>query len=402
MPNASGGLVNPPREQWIIHVDLDAFFASVEELLDPTLRGKPLVVGGTPEGRGVVASASYAARAFGIRSAMPVAQALRLCPQLIVRRHHFDEYATRSAAVMTILREITPAVEQISIDEAFLDVTGCGALWGSAEAIARRIQDRVRDELSLPSSLGVASSKLVAKIACDVGKPQGLVVVPRGQEAAFLAPLPIERLWGVGRVTGARLRSLGIQTIGDLARWDAEALERALGQAGRALHAAAHGYDDSTVHEGRERRSISQERTFARDVADAGELRRTLLAMSDDLAARLRQQHLVAQSVRIKMRTPDFRTVTRQLSLSQPTDQAQVIYGHAEELLRRNWRAGEPLRLLGLAVSSLLDGAGYQLGLFSEQDRRNIRLNRTLDEIRERFGPQAITRASLLRRRSRR
>lgn len=398
MPKAPGDQFRQ-RKQWIIHVDLDAFFASVEELLDPSLRGKPLVVGGSPQGRGVVASASYAARAFGIRSAMPVAQALRLCPQLIVLRHHFDEYATRSAAVMTILHEITPAVEQISIDEAFLDVTGCEALWGSAEQIARRIQQRVMDELSLPVSLGVASNKLVAKIACDVGKPQGLVVVPHSQEAAFLAPLPIERLWGVGRVTGARLRSLGMQTIGDLARWDIEALEHVLGQAGRALHAAAQGQDDSVVHEGRERRSISQERTFAHDVADAAELRRTLLAMSDDLAARLRQQQLVAQGVRVKMRTPDFRTVTRQVSLAQPTDQAQMIYRHAEELLRRHWRVGQPLRLLGLAVSNLLDGAGYQLGLFGEQDRRNIRLSRTLDEIRERFGPEAITRASLLRRR---
>jgi DNA polymerase-4 len=385
-------------ERWIIHVDLDAFFASVEELLDPTLRGKPLVVGGDPLSRGVVASASYAARAHGVRSAMPVAQALRLCPGLIVLRHHMDEYTARSAEVMALLREITPAVEQISIDEAFLDVTGCEALWGTAEQIARRIQQRVKSEHSLPISLGVASNKLVAKIACDVGKPQGLVVVPRGQEAAFLAPWPIERLWGVGRVTGARLRSLGMQTIGDLAAWDVEALERLLGQSGRALYAAARGQDASAVQTAHERRSISQERTFAQDIADADVLHRTLLAMSDELAARLRQQQLVAQGVRIKMRTPDFRTVTRQTTLLQPTDQADVIHRHAEELLWRHWRLGQPLRLLGLAVSNLLDGAGYQLALFGEQDRRNIRLSRTLDEIRERFGPEAITRASLLRR----
>lgn len=387
-------------QRWIIHVDLDAFFASVEELLNPELRGKPLIVGGRPGSRGVVASASYAARAYGIRSAMPVAQALRLCPDLIVLPHHFDEYAKRSAAVMAILHEITPAVEQISIDEAFLDVTGCERLWGPPLEIGRLIQRRVMDEVSLPVSLGIATSKLVAKVACDLGKPQGLVFVPAGTEAAFLAPLPIERLWGVGKVTGARLRRLGIQTIGDLAAWDVEALERLFGKAGRALHSAALGQDASPIAGHRERHSISQEHTFAQDVGEVETLKRTLLAMSEDLAARLRERHLVGREVRIKLRYPDFRTITRQAKLAQPTDQAHVIYAQATTLLEKHWRPGERLRLLGLAVGNLLEEGGYQLDLFENADQRRIRLNRALDEIRKRFGPEAITRASLAGRRS--
>ena len=389
-------------QRWIIHVDLDAFFASVEELLHPELRGKPIVVGGSPSSRGVVASASYAARAYGIRSAMPMAHALRLCPDLIVLPHHFDEYARRSAAVMAILHEMTPAVEQISIDEAFLDVTGCERLWGPPLEIGRLIQRRVQEEVSLPVSLGIATSKLVAKIACDVGKPQGLVFVPPGTEADFLAPLPIERLWGVGKVTGARLRRLGIQTIGDLARWDVGDLERLLGRVGRALHAAALGQDTSPVAGHRERHSISQERTFAQDLGDPEALGRTLLAMSEDLAARLRDRHMVAQEVRIKMRYPDFRTITRQVKLPQPTDQAQVIHTHAAALFQKHWRPGERLRLLGLAVGGLLEGGGYQLDLFADADQRRIRLSRALDEIRRRFGPEAITRASLAGRRGHR
>ncbi len=384
--------------RWIILMDLDAFFASVEELLDPSLRGKPIVVGGDPHGRGVVASASYAARAFGVRSAMPMAQAVRLCPQLIIVHHHFDEYIARSRAVMAILHEISPVVEQVSIDEAFVDITGCERLWGPPEATGRLIQRRIRDEVSLPASLGIASSRLVAKVACDVGKPHGLVVVPQGGEAAFLAPLPVERLWGVGKVTGARLRTLGIEVVADLAAWDAGALERLLGQAGRMLHAAALGQDASPLHTERERRSISHERTFSEDTADAEFLRLTLLEMSDDLAGRLRAERLVAQTVRVKLRLPDFETLTRQATLPQPTDQADLLFQQAEDLFHRNWRPGQPLRLLGLAASGLLEGAGYQLGLLDRRDQRRIRLDRTLDEIRARYGDRAITRASLMGR----
>jgi DNA polymerase IV len=396
-PSATDG--PSPRgtsERWIIHVDLDAFFASVEEILDPSVRGKAVIVGGDPAQRGVVSSASYPARACGVRSAMPMAQALRLCPHAVVitPRHH--EYGRRSRAVMAILHEITPAMEPLSIDEAFLDVTGCERLWGAPVEIARLIQRRILQEQQLPCSLGIATNKLVAKVACDTGKPRGLVLVPAGEEAVFLAPLPIDRLWGVGRVTGERLRALGIETIGDLAGWPEEDLVRAFGDAGRHLYRAARGIDESRVQTGRERRSISQERTFGQDEGDQRVLERTLLSISEHVAARLREQRLVAETVRLKLRTPAFVTQTRQAALAQPTDQGQVIYATALQLLRDNWRQGQQLRLLGVAVSGLLDHSGYQLSLFDDSDQRRMRLNRALDEIRGRYGRDAITRASLL------
>jgi len=228
-----------PSQRWIIHVDYDAFFTSVEELLNPDLRGKPVLVGGSPEGRGVVASCSYPARVFGVRSAMPMARALRLCPQAVVVRGHYRVYSQYSRKIMSMFDEITPLVEQVSIDEAFLDVTGCERLWGSAEEIAGMIQRRVQDELGLSVSLGVATAKIVAKMACQSGKPHGLVLVPPGHEAAFLAPLAIEKLWGVGQVTSSYLRSLGINTISDLAEYPAAALERALGRHAHGMQQAA-------------------------------------------------------------------------------------------------------------------------------------------------------------------
>ena len=383
-------------QRWVIHVDLDAFFASVEELLNPELRGKPIIVGGSPRHRGVVSSASYAARAYGVRSAMPTAQALRLCPRAIVVRPRHKEYARRSQGVMAILRGITPVMEQVSIDEAFLDVTGCELLWGPVEEIARLIQRRVVEEERLPVSLGVASSKLVAKIACDLGKPGGLVIVQVGEERSFLAPLAIDRLWGVGEVTAARLRDLDIATIGDLADWSEEQLVRAFGDAGKGLYSAARGIDRSVVHVSRHRHSISHELTFDRDTADSEVIRRTLLSMSENVASRLRGRRLVAQTVRIKLRDPGFTTMTRQTTIEHPTDQPLVIFHTAEQLLRRNWRAGRALRLLGVGVSSLLKQGGYQLSLFDRADQRRIRLSRAVDAIRDRYGDEAITRASLL------
>lgn len=397
-PSTPNPSADSPARRWIIHVDLDAFFASVEEILDPSLRGKAIIVGGDPAQRGVVSSASYPARACGVHSAMPMAQALRLCPHAVVITPRHDEYGRRSRAVMAILREFTPAVEPLSIDEAFVDVTGCERLWGPPLDVARLIQRRILGEQGLPCSLGIATTKLVAKIACDTGKPRGLVLVPAGGEAAFLAPLPIERIWGVGRVTAERLRSLGIETIGDLAAWSEEDLVRAFGDAGHHLFRSARGIDQSRVETGRERRSISQERTFGRDEGDRRVLERTLLAMSENVAARLRAEGLVAETVRLKLRTPAFVTHTRQESLAQPTDQGQVIHAAALRLLHANWRQGQQLRLLGVGVSGLLDHSGYQLSLFDQGDQRRTRLNRALDAIRERYGRHAITRASLLRR----
>ncbi len=385
-------------ERWIILVDLDAFFASVEELLDPSLRGKPLVVGGTPEGRGVVASASYAARAYGIHSAMPTSLALRLCPNLIVVRGHYASYGQYSDRIMSILSDFTPAMEQVSIDEAFLDVTGCEQLWGAPLEIARRIKQRVDGEVGLPISLGVAATKLVAKIACSQGKPNGLVLVPQGEEAQFLAPLAIEELWGVGKVTGARLRSRGVRSIGDLQRLGPKMLTDMFGDAGEWLYRSSLGIDPTPVVTDHGRRSISQETTFGQDIAEREPLRRTILQMSDHLARQLRQRGLVGGTVRLKMRTAAFETSTRQSALEQPTDRAEVINAAAMQLLDANWSPGRRLRLIGVGVSGLLDEAGYQLDLFDDHDQRAIRLATALDEIRERFGRDAIVRASMLDR----
>ena len=393
-----GQVAEAAKQRWIIHADLDAFFASVEQLLDPSLKGKAIIVGGSPDARGVVSSASYPARRYGVHSAMPVARALRLCPQAILVPARHGVYGEHSQRVMGILHEITPLVEQVSIDEAFLDVTGCDSLWGPIEQIAQLIRRRINTECNLPVSLGVASNKLVAKIACDLGKPEGLIIVPPGEEQAFLAPLPIERLWGVGQVTGARLRDLGVQTIGQLAAWPEEQLARQFGEMGHGLYRGARGIDMGTVHTSHEQRSISKEVTFARDVNDTALLQRTLLQMSDSLAARLRHEHLVAETVRIKLRFPDFSTITRQQRLPDPTDQADTVYGLAVDLLRRNLPPGQYLRLLGLAVSDLVEEGGYQLSLLDASDQKQIRLSRAVDQIRERYGRGAISRASLLRR----
>ncbi|MGC8787354.1 MAG: DNA polymerase IV [Anaerolineae bacterium] len=378
----------------VIHVDLDAFFASVEELLDPSIAGLPIIVGGDPAKRGVVASASYAARAYGVRSAMPMAQALRLCPQAIVRHGHREAYASYSRRVMAILAEYTPLLEQVSIDEAFLDVTGCEQLFGPPEEIARCIQQRIRSELGLPASLGVASNKLVAKVASTLAKPRGLLVVPPGEEAAFLAPLAIEYLWGVGKVTAERLHSLGVQTIGQLAALPDQQMKAVFGSAAAEMHRRALGIDDSPVGIETRRKSVSQEHTFPRDVADVRTLQRYLLEMSEGLAAQLRKEGECARTVVLKIRYPDFRTVTRRVTLEQPTDLTEAIYAQATALLEREWKPGERVRLIGLAVTGLVQAR--QLSLFGASTQRLAQLSRAVDEIRSKYGEQAIRRASLL------
>ncbi len=377
----------------IIHIDLDAFFASVEELLDPSLAGLPIIVGGDPSRRGVVSSASYAARAFGVRSAMPMAQALRLCPQAIVRHGHHAQYERYSSRVMAILEGYTPLMEQVSIDEAFLDVTGCERLWGPAEEIARTIQQRVQAECGLPSSVGVAANKLVAKVASDLRKPRALVIVPPGQEAAFLAPLPVEKLWGVGEVAARRLHSLGIRTIGDLAAMPKQSLVYAFGSQGEALYEHAHGIDNSPVVPEYRRRSVSTEHTFARDVRDAEELEKSLLSASDELAARLRAHGVQGRIIGIKLRFADFTTITRQTTLERPTDLAPAIFQQARELFRKACKPGTPVRLLGVSAAGLAETPAYQMSLFGDDEGRWARLSQVIDQIHSRYGEQALRRA---------
>ncbi len=387
-------MVGDGRPRSIIHFDLDAFFASVEELLDPSIAGLPIMVGGSPEGRGVVSSASYAARAYGVRSAMPMAQALRLCPHAIVRHGHHRAYADYSRRVMDILSQYTPLLEPISIDEAFLDVTGCEQLFGPAPELAHRIQERILAELGLPSSLGLASNKLVAKVASALAKPRGVIVVPAGQEAAFFSPLPIDRLWGVGDVTSERLRAKGVETIGQLAALFPLQMKQLFGSAAEEMHRRALGIDERPVGPSGRRKSISQEHTFAEDVGDLRVLRRALLKMSEDVATQLRKKGKCARTVVLKMRYPDFRTITRRVTLSQPTDLSRVIHTQAVALLQKEWKKGVRVRLIGVGVTGLV--GARQLGLFDGEAERLEKLSRVVDEIRSKHGKKAIRRASLL------
>lgn len=379
----------------IIHLDLDAFFVAVERLDNPALIGRPVIVGGRPEVRGVVSSASYEARAFGVHSAMPTAQALRLCPSAVLLAGRRERYAEMSRRVMAILADYTPLLEPISIDEAFLDVTGTEAHYGPPAQLAAAIQARIEQELGLSASLGVASNKLVAKIASDYRKPHGITVVPPGQEAAFLAPLPIRKLWGVGQVTAKELARLGVGTVGDLARVPVETLRAHFGSQGEALWRAARGEDDSPVIPEHEARSLSREETFARDITDVGTLHRELLRLSDAVAARLRRHNLQARTVTLKLRYGDFTTITRQATLAEPADSGPALYAQALALFEAAWQRGRPVRLVGVGAANLVQPA-RQLRLFEQESQRQAQLDAALDRIRARYGEDAIRRASLL------
>ena len=385
----------PAAPRTILHVDLDAFFAAVEQRDHPELRGKPVAVGmGGTNDRGVVAAASYEARKFGVHSAMPIRTAKRLCPDCIFVPVHGAQYQRVSREVMAILRRFTPLVEPISIDEAFLDVTASEALFGDGATIARRIKDTIHNELQLTASVGVAATKLVAKIGSDLRKPDGLVVVPPGEEAAFLAPLPISRLWGVGPQTAAALRDFGVATIGDLAAMDRSSLVRRFGKHGATLVDRAHGRDGDPVDDPDAAKTIGHETTFDQDTSDPDVLERTLLALAEGVSGRLRSAGVKAGTVTVKVRDSGFNTITRQRSLSEPTDLTEPIWRAALELARPEIR-GKKIRLLGVTASHL--GEREQLGLFETLDPRRRRAVEAADELRRRFGPRAVTRARLLR-----
>ncbi len=382
--------------QTILHLDLDAFFCSVEELRQPELRGKAFAVGGRPGERGVVSSCSYAARHFGIRSGMPMAQAVRLHPPLLVVSGRHGVYGEMSEQVMQRLRDVTPDFEQISIDEAFLDITG---MLEPPEILARRLQKGIRSDLGLPSSIGIASNKLVAKIATEVGKkagggvrpPFGLTVVPRGEERNFLAPLPMEMLWGVGPKTGKKLATLGMRTIGDIAGWPESSLVSAFGEYGRELCRRARGEDDRMVVTEREAKSMSQETTFARDVRDDHDLEQTVRRLATEVAGYMRRENLAGATVRLKLRWPDFTTLTRQTTLKQRTDDELEIARTAIRLLKTVRRPGQAVRLIGVGMS----GLGYpvrQLEMWNPSVEKNRRLTSAIDALKGKYGDQVIHR----------
>ena len=377
-----------------LHVDLDAFFAAVEQRDRPELRGRPVVVGvGSRNDRGVVSAASYEARRFGIHSAMPLRTAAALCREVVFVPVDGRKYRAVSRQVMEILRRFTPAVEPISIDEAFLDVAGSEMLHGSPSQIARSIKSTISSDLRLTASVGVATSKLVAKVASDLEKPDGLVVVEAGDEASFLAPLPIARLWGVGEHTAAALTDYDVRTIGDLATLPDDVLARRFGKQGPVLAERARGIDPSPVSGSDPARSVSHEHTFDVDTSDPETLERTLLALSEGVARRLRAGEVKARTVAVKVRDSSFVTVSRQRTLARPTDQTEVIFEAALELARPRLH-GIKVRLLGVAASHL--GDGDQMSLFDEDDAKRRRATEAADAIRRRYGSKAIRRARLL------
>jgi DNA polymerase-4 len=379
----------------ILHLDLDAFFCAVEELRDPSLRGKPFAVGGKPDQRGVVASCSYAARQVGVKSAMPMARALRVCPHLIVVSPRHGVYEEISQKVMERLNALSPLVEQISIDEAFIDISD---LREASEKIAWQLQTKVREEVGLPCSVGIASNKLVAKTATEVGKhsakgdspPNALTVVPAGQEAEFLAPLPVGMLWGVGPKTGAQLKELGICTIGELAAWPEKDLITRFGEHGREMAQHAHGVDARPVITEHEIKSISQETTFARDVREDKVLETTLKELSAQVGKRLRKSNLAGTTVKLKIRWSDFTTLTRQTTLPTPTDVDNEIIKTALDLMKKVRSPGKAVRLIGVGVSGLGEPL-RQLDLFDAGSEKERKLQATIDALQERFGEKAIT-----------
>ena len=386
-----GDAVSPPRA--ILHVDMDAFYASVEQRDEPSLRGKPILVGGGMR-RGVVAAASYEARAFGARSAMPMAEAMRRCPKAIVVPPRMRRYAEVSAHVFAVFQRYTPLVEGLSLDEAFLDVTGSAALFGDGATIARRIKDDITRELALTASAGVARCKFAAKIASDLRKPDGLVVVP-DDVASFLAPLPIERMWGIGPKTAPRVRDAGYRTIGDLARAEPRVLERLLGTWGLSIRRLANGEDARDVSPDGAARSIGAEETFDDDVVAESELERQLLAQSARVAQRLVATGQAGRTIAVKLKWADFTLKSRRMTLPEPVCDTDAIYAAARALLARFSLEGARIRLTGVSVSDLgpEDAAPT---LFPDPERaRQTKLEHLVKDLRGKFGSDAIGRAAL-------
>jgi len=389
----------PARPRVILHVDMDAFYAAVEVRENPRLAGRPLIIGHKGP-RGVVSTCSYEARPYGVRSAMPSVVAMRLCPQATWLPGRMGLYAEVSRRIRKVFEEFTPLVEPLSIDEAFLDLTGAAAdLRGGAEA-ARRLKDKIRTEQRLTASVGVAPTKFLAKVASDLEKPDGLVVFPLEDVPRRLWPLPVERLWGVGPKTAARLHALGLRTIHDLVVAGEGRLTRTLGEgASRHLLSLARGEDPRAVVPDRESKSISEERTFAVDVRDRDRIEAELLARSEAVARELRREGLVGRTVRLKVRTGDFVTWTRALTLPAATCLTEEIYAAARELLRSRIRlAGKGVRLLGVGVASLAASGAGQRDLFADPVlERSARVARAADALAERFGVDVVTRARLLK-----
>jgi len=390
MPDAT----RKPRA--IIHVDMDAFYASVEVMDNPSLAGRPVIVAGSPESRGVVLAASYEARKFGVHSAMSSYRAHQLCPHGLFIPPRMSRYVEISHGIHAIFEAFTPVIEPISIDEAYLDVTGSQALFGPAPEIGRAIKRRIRDEVGLVASVGVAPNKFLAKLASDLEKPDGFVVIAQEDAQARLAPLPVSRLWGVGKKTEPALHAAGIHTIGDVVRADRATLERLVGSSAAHMQELARGVDDREVIAGAEAKSIGAENTFARDLAGAEELRVELDQLSERVATRARNEGMVGHTVNLKARYADFTTVTRAVTLPEATSESVVIRSAARELLEHRLdRNGRALRLIGVSLSNLSHADTVSGDLFdTPRTTRNRTLDGVMDALRVRFGTKAVRRGA--------
>lgn len=392
----------PAAHKTIFHVDMDAFFVSVEELFDPTLKGKAVVVGGNRDDRGVVAAASYEARKFGVHSAMPLRTAAKLCPHAIFVHGHPERYRECSAKVYEVLNSFSPLVEMASIDEAYLDMTGTERLHGPPLKAAHRLHQKVKDETQLNCSIGIGTSRLIAKVSSAKAKPHGVLLVMPGQEAKFLAPLDVRDIPGVGKITEKNLQKLGIHRVGDLAKFDDEFLEDKFGKWGLALAGKARGLDaggwfDTEVGADADAKSISHEHTYNEDTADQQQLESTLMRLSEMVGRRLRESGFHARTIQLKLRYKDFTTITRAHSLPAPTQLDTEIFQQIRTLFRKNWKKGSPVRLLGVHTSSFEDAAAQGDLLEGNSRERWEQALTAVDKLRDRFGESSVTLAAGLK-----
>jgi DNA polymerase IV len=379
----------------IFHVDMDAFFVSVEELFDPSLKGKPVVVGGQRDERGVVSAASYAARQFGVHSAMPLRTAAKLCPQAIFVNGHPDRYRDCSEKVFGVLNSFSPKVEMASIDEAYLDMTGTERLHGPPLRAAHALHNKVKEETQLNCSIGIGASRLIAKVGSAKAKPNGVMWVVPGQEAKFLAPLDVRDIPGVGKVMEQNLHAMGIRQVGDLGQLEEAVLEERFGKWGLALAGKARGEDaggwfDSDVGEDSDPKSISHEHTFNEDTNRSEQLEATLMRLSEMVGRRLREHQLHARTIQLKLRYKDFTTITRAHSLAAPTQLDTEIFEQIRVLFRKNWKPGAEVRLLGVHVSSFEDGTGQINLLEGDRQQRWKHALAAADKLRDKFGEASV------------
>jgi DNA polymerase-4 len=380
----------------VIHVDMDAFYASVEQRDDPGLKGKPVIVGGKPDRRGVVSAASYEARKYGVHSAMPLKKAYQMCPAGVFLPVNGKRYAEVSQKIMDILKSYTPLVEQISLDEAFLDVSGCGRLFGTAEEIGKKIKREIKDKLGLTASVGIAPNMFLAKIASDLEKPDGFVIVKDGGERKFLENLPISKMWGVGEVTEKELKSLGIGTVGELSRYPPQLLIKKFGKHGEHLYKLAGGEDEREVTPEYEAKSIGNETTYQEDTADKEKIRKTLTELSEEVGKRLREDKLNGRTVTLKIRFGDFRNITRSRTIPEPVNLGEDILDIAWGLFEKINLDKRVVRLVGVSVSHLSEAASRQQLLFGDETEKKKRIAKTLDEIQNKMGEDIIKKGSLL------